>query len=104
MAVISFDRYPAPKCRTAERDDRHQSILPPCTDAGSLGCRQAGAHEYEESIDEMKHADLLIKRLLFLDGEPRLEFDRLLIGKSMPDVLECDLRLEQLAMPQLREA
>jgi len=49
----------------------------------------------------MKHADLLIKRLLFLGGEPRLEFDRLLI---VPDVLECDLRLEQLAMPQLREA
>jgi bacterioferritin len=45
-----------------------------------------------------------IKRLLFLGGEPRLEFDRLLIGKSVPEVLECDLRLEQLAMPQLREA
>jgi len=52
----------------------------------------------------MKHADLLIKRLLFLGGEPHLEFDRLLIGKSVPEVLECDLRLEQLAMPQLREA
>jgi bacterioferritin len=52
----------------------------------------------------MKHADLLIKRLLFLGGEPRLEFDRLLIGKSAPEVLECDLRLEQLPMPQLREA
>jgi bacterioferritin len=63
-----------------------------------------GAHEYEESIDEMKHADVLIKRLLFLGGEPRLELDSLLIGKSVPEVLECDLRLEQLAMPQLREA
>ena len=52
----------------------------------------------------MKHADLLIKRLLFLGGEPRLEFDRLLIGKNVSEVLECDLRLEQLAMPQLREA
>ena len=52
----------------------------------------------------MKHADLLIKRLLFLGGEPRPEFERLLIGKSVPEVLECDLRLEQLAMPQLREA
>ena len=47
------------------------------------------------SIDEMKHADLLIKRLLFLGGEPRLEFDKLLIGKNVPEVLECDLRLEQ---------
>src|SRR5580704_6726803 len=68
------------------------------------GAVRLGAHEYDESIDEMKHADLLIKRLLFLGGEPRLEFDRLLIGKSVPEVLECDLRLEQLAMPQLREA
>jgi bacterioferritin len=63
-----------------------------------------GAREYEESIDEMEHADLLIKRLLFLGGEPRLELDRLLIGKNVSDALECDLRLEQLAMPQLREA
>jgi bacterioferritin len=68
------------------------------------GAVRLGAHEYEGSIDEMKHADLLIKRLLFLGGEPRLEFDRLLIGNSVSEVLECDLRLEQLAMPQLREA
>ena len=68
------------------------------------GAVKLGAHEYDESIDEMKHADLLIKRLLFLGGEPRLEFDKLLIGNSVPEVLECDLRLEQLAMPQLREA
>jgi len=68
------------------------------------GVVKLGAREYEESVDEMKHADLLIKRLLFLGGEPRLEFDRLLIGKSVPEVLECDLRLEQLAMPELREA
>ena len=68
------------------------------------GAVRLGAHEYEELIDEMKHADLLIKRLLFLGGEPRLEFDKLLIGMSVPEVLECDLRLEQLAMPQLREA
>src|SRR5271169_707422 len=68
------------------------------------GAVKLGAHEYDESIDEMKHADMLIKRLLFLGGEPRLEFDKLLIGMSVPEVLECDLRLEQLAMPQLREA
>lgn len=68
------------------------------------GVVKLGAVEYDESIDEMKHADLLIKRLLFLGGEPRLELDRLLIGKTVPEVLECDLRLERLAMPQLREA
>jgi bacterioferritin len=68
------------------------------------GVTKLGAQEYKESVDEMNHADLLIKRLLFLGGEPRLEFDRLLIGKSVPEVLECDLRLEQLAMPELREA
>jgi bacterioferritin len=50
------------------------------------GAGRLGAHEYEESIDEMKHADLLIKRLLVLGGEPRLEFDRLLIGKSVSEV------------------
>jgi bacterioferritin len=68
------------------------------------GVGKLGAREYEESVDEMKHADALIKRLLFLGGDPRLEFDKLLIGKSVPEVLECDLRLEQLAMPELREA
>jgi len=68
------------------------------------GVVKLGAHEYDESIDEMKHADMLIKRILFLGGEPRLELDKLLIGQTVPEVLECDLRLEQLAMPQLREA
>jgi bacterioferritin len=68
------------------------------------GVVKLGAHEYDESIDEMKHADMLIKRLLFLGGEPRLELDKLLIGNTVQEVLECDLRLEQLAMPQLREA
>jgi bacterioferritin len=68
------------------------------------GVARLGAHEYDESIDEMKHADRLIKRILFLGGEPRLELDKLLIGQTVPAVLECDLRLEQQAMPQLREA
>ena len=68
------------------------------------GVVKLGAHEYDESIDEMKHADMLIKRILFLGGGPRLELDKLLIGQTVPEVLECDLRLEQLAMPQLREA
>src|ERR1700739_2446556 len=68
------------------------------------GVVKLGAHEYDESIDEMKHADMLIKRILFLGGDPRLDWDKLLIGQTVPEVLECDLRLEQLAMPQLREA
>jgi bacterioferritin len=68
------------------------------------GVVKLGAYEYGESVDEMKHADMLIKRILFLDGVPRLEFDKLLIGGTVPEVLECDLRLEQQAMPQLREA
>jgi bacterioferritin len=68
------------------------------------GVAKLGAYEYGESIDEMKHADLLIKRILFLGGVPRLEIDKLLVGKNVPDVLERDLKLEQQAMPQLREA
>ena len=68
------------------------------------GVVKLGAYEYGESIDEMKHADMLIKRLLFLGGEPRLELDKLLIGNTVQELLECDLRLEQAAIPQLREA
>jgi len=68
------------------------------------GVVKLGAYEYGESIDEMKHADMLIKRILFLGGAPRLEFDKLLIGNTVPEVLECDLQLEQQALPQLREA
>ena len=68
------------------------------------GVVKLGAVEYGESVDEMKHADLLIKRILFLGGVPRLELDKLLVGKTVQDVLECDLKLEQQAMPQLREA
>ena len=68
------------------------------------GVVKLGAFEYGESVDEMKHADMLIKRILFLGGVPRLELDKLLVGKTVPEVLECDLKLEQQAMPELREA
>ena len=68
------------------------------------GVVKLGAYEYGESIDEMKHADMLIKRILFFGGAPRLEFDKLLIGNTVPEVLECDLQLEQQAIPELREA
>jgi len=68
------------------------------------GVTKLGAHEYDESIDEMKHADMVIERTLFLGGIPRLVLDKLLIGETVQQVLECDLRLEQQAMPRLREA
>ena len=68
------------------------------------GVVKLGAFEYGESVDEMKHADMLIKRILFLGGVPRLELDKLLVGTTVPEVLECDLKLEQQAMPELREA
>ena len=68
------------------------------------GVTKLGAYDYNESIDEMKHADILIERILFLDGLPNLQdLDKLLIGESVQEVLECDLRLEQNAMPVLRE-
>lgn len=68
------------------------------------GVTKLGAYEYSESIDEMKHADRLIERILFLDGLPNLQdLDKLLVGESVREVLECDLHLEQQAMPALRE-
>ena len=68
------------------------------------GVTRLGAYEYTESIDEMKHADKLIERILFLDGVPNLQdLEKLLIGENVRELLECDLRLEQNAMPLLRE-
>jgi bacterioferritin len=69
------------------------------------GVTKLGEYEYKESIDEMKHADKLIERILFLDGVPNLQdLDKLLIGEDVKEVLECDLRLEMQAMPMLRDA
>jgi bacterioferritin len=69
------------------------------------GVTKLGEYEYKESIDEMKHADRLINRILFLDGLPNLQdLNKLLIGETVKELLECDLKLELAAMPQLRDA
>ena len=69
------------------------------------GLTKLNEKEYHESIDEMKHADALIKRTLFLEGLPNLQdLGKLKIGENTEEMLRCDLALEMEAVPLLREA
>ena len=69
------------------------------------GLKELAQHEYEESIDEMKHADKLSERILFLDGLPNFQvLGKLRIGENPRELLECDLALEHEALPLLRDA
>src|SRR5690606_17095416 len=69
------------------------------------GVSELARQEYEESIDEMKHADALIQRILFLEGLPNLQdLNKLRIGENVKEILECDLALERKGMPDLRDA
>lgn len=69
------------------------------------GLHALAEHTHEESVDEMKHADALIERILFLDGLPNLQqLGKLMIGQNVKEIVECDLKLEMHAMPDLRSA
>jgi bacterioferritin len=79
-----------------QRADRDQPVLPARQDAEELGHQELAEHEYKESIDEMKHADMLADRILFLEGLPNFQaLGKLRIGENPTEILQCDLSLER---------
>lgn len=68
------------------------------------GVTKLGKFEYGESIDEMKHADLLIQRILFLNGLPNVQrLNNVAVGETVEEILQADLKLEEKALTDLRD-
>ena len=68
------------------------------------GMTKLGEYEYGESMDEMRHADELMERILFLEGLPNLQkLGKVLVGEDVQEILDCDLQLELLALPDLQK-